>query len=71
MIIDRRKFIQGSALVASLAPQMQCVRSEESADAAVESPVVFKIDGWNLDDERPEENEMLIRINQSWRTAWR
>jgi hypothetical protein len=82
MIIDRRSFIQGSAFIASasvlatliprsLAAQIQSVRSEQSADAAVESPVVFRIDGWNLDAERSEGNDMLIRINQSWRTAWR
>jgi TAT (twin-arginine translocation) pathway signal sequence len=34
--------------------------------------VVFNIDGWDLSDVKTStENEVLIRINQSWRTAWR
>jgi hypothetical protein len=82
MIIDRRTFIHGSAFVASasviatliprsLPAQPQSERSEQRADEAAGSSVVFKIDGWSLDDRGPDENEVFIRVSQSWRTAWR
>ena len=83
MIIDRRTFIQGSTLAASssllatLIPRSsaeqppQSERSEQRADEPAGSQVVFKIDGWSLDGRRPDENEVFIRVSQSWRTAWR
>ena len=34
--------------------------------------IEFKIDGWDHCDAKvPSANEVLIRINQSWRTGWR
>jgi hypothetical protein len=82
MIIDRRTFIQGSTLVAStsvlatllprtLATQPQPVQREQALNETARSPVVFKVDGWSPNSERPEDNEVLIRLNQSWRAAWR
>jgi hypothetical protein len=82
MIIDRRTFIQGSAFVAStsafatlipgsLAAQVQSVQHKRVLGETADSSVVFKIDGWSLDTKSPEENEAFLRINQSWRTAWR
>jgi hypothetical protein len=85
MRIDRREFIQAAALVATtpalaalipLAPTAQASpvpsRSWLAPDSADANSIVFKIDGWDDCDTRvPEESEVSIRINQSWRAAWR
>jgi hypothetical protein len=82
MIVDRRTFIQGSAFVAStsvlsillphsLVMEVQSVQSKQGVEETVCNSAVFKIDGWSVDTKEPDENEVLIRISQSWRTAWR
>lgn len=101
MMIDRRTFIQGAALVAT-APTLETLLSFSSTVQSHVSPlpcapptqmaedgtamtfIVFKIDGWDRCNELAMDrlsgnpvtkssspNQMLIRINQSWRTAWR
>jgi hypothetical protein len=79
MLIDRRAFIQGAACVAALLPLPS--RAEPQPIAGPTSPaaggtvernsIVFKIEGWDLDSEGPTENVASIRINRTWRTAWR
>jgi hypothetical protein len=85
MRIDRRSFIQSAAFVATtqafppLLPlpstmELSLVRAESPSarDATDATCIVFKIDGWDDRATRSvSENEVLIRINQSWRTAWR
>ena len=82
MIIGRRTFIREGTCVASTAviatfvsrspaEQPQPERSAQSLGPSAGDPVVLKIYGWTLDSESPGENEVFIRINQSWRTAWR
>jgi hypothetical protein len=87
MIIDRRKFIQHSALLAA-APALASLLSASLTAPATAAPrpdslprqpvspdndwnrAVFKIEGWDhsLD---PAGDQMLIRITQAWKTAWR
>jgi hypothetical protein len=85
MRIDRRAFIQCAALVAttpafaarlplSSTAQASPVpnRSPLAWDSTEASSIVFKIAGWDCYDAKGSaEDEVLIRINQSWRTAWR
>src|ERR1700748_927474 len=81
MLIDRRTFIQSAACVAALLPLSSRAESQtqpsggptsQTAGSTVDrNSIVFKIEGWDLDSERPTENVTLIRINQTWRTAWR
>jgi hypothetical protein len=79
MMIDRRAFIHCAALFAAaprlavLAPLSSPARvplvNEAGADG---DSVVFKIDGWDAcDTEVSSGNEVWLRINQSWRAAWR
>jgi len=85
MRIDRRTFIQGAALVATtsafaaLSPPSSVMQASlvpaqsPSADDATDAQsIVFKIHGWDYcDAEVSNESEVWIRINQSWRSAWR
>ena len=84
MEMDRRTFMQGAALsVGGLLIYSADVlahaspAAESSARAAVEADAkhVFKVAGW---DQRIQPtvpaaagDEVLIHINQAWRTAWR
>ena len=85
MTIDRRSFIQRTALLAAI-PALAALYplasiaeaplppglSPQAADTTDANFVVFKIDGWDPCDARVSSgNEALIRINQSWRAAWR
>jgi len=80
MIVDRRTFmIQGATLLATV-PALAVVQPCESTAQAPpmtgargdKNAVVFKIDGWDYcDAEASKGNEVYLRINQSWRTAWR
>ncbi len=85
MMIDRRSFIQCTALLATIpalaalyplssmaeAPLLPGL-SPNAADTTDANFVVFKIDGWDHCEAKDSNgNEVLIRINQSWRTAWR
>jgi hypothetical protein len=85
MTIDRRSFIQRTALLAAI-PTLAALYplsstaetplppalSPQAAGTTDPNPVVFKIDGWDHCDAKvSNENEVLIRINQSWRATWR
>jgi hypothetical protein len=76
MRIDRRTFIQSAAILTTL-PALGVLLP---LSLAAETPpvtgdgvhVVFKIDGWDYCGAKiSTEHEVLIRISQSWRTAWR
>ena len=80
MNIDRRSFIQAVAIVASSSALMPLLpvssiaggsSVQSPAEAAVSDSVVFTIDGWDLDKHGLSQNEVRIRVNQSWRSAWR
>ncbi len=82
MLIDRRSFMQAAALVAvgdllSPSSNVRAYASSFAASVPTQMAVgetctkhVFKVDGWDrLCD--PVGNEVFIRVNQAWRTAWR
>jgi hypothetical protein len=85
MTIDRRSFIQHTALFAAIptfaalyplssmteAPKTP-VLSPQAAGTTDANPVMFMIDGWDHCDAKvSNENEVLVRINRSWRANWR
>ena len=79
MIIDRRSFIQGATFAASsvvLARSLPLSPALAPADARAadrdsdSEPVVFRIAGWDANTDKAAENEVVILINQSWRSAW-
>ena len=82
MIINRRIFIQ-TALVGAPAlkartawkPLPPCHALPSSAQVGGHgtdpNQVVFRIDGWDCCDDIAAKDQVSIRINQSWRTAWR
>jgi hypothetical protein len=82
MMIDRRNFIYSFCVVApgivllsrpaqsdalSLSDPSSPVRIQDAMNV---NSIVFKIDGWDRYD-AVTDNQVLIKINQSWRTAWR
>ncbi len=81
MTIDRRTFIQRTALLAAIPTLADLSMAEaplppglspQAADTTHANFAVLKIAGWDHCDAKDSNgNEVLIRINQSWRTAWR
>jgi hypothetical protein len=101
MVIDRRTFIQSTALVTTtsaaavlmslssigLSQNSQTVGPVQATvdDGTDIGLVVFRIDGWDRYDGDtalapfslntittvPTHEEIVIKINHSWRTAWR
>jgi hypothetical protein len=69
-MIDRRDFIAGTTLI-FVAPTLQLLPSQQPSSVASQSRVVFMIDGWSVQDDRADANQVWIRISNSWRTAWR
>jgi hypothetical protein len=81
MIVNRRIFIQGAlatttfgALLPSSASQAShaSLRPSQAPGSGTDSnEIVFKIDGWDCCDDVATNNQVSIKITQSWRTAWR
>jgi hypothetical protein len=78
MRIDRRTFIQSAILttlpaLAALLPLSSAAETPPVTAAGKDGDhVVFKIEGWDHCGAKiSTEHEVLIRINQSWRPAWR
>jgi hypothetical protein len=79
MIIDRRTFItRGMTLLVTvpalgaLPRWLSTLPPRMTGAGAGENLLVFKIDGWdNKDGEASNGDEVWIRINPSWRVAWR
>jgi hypothetical protein len=79
-MIDRRTFIvQGATLLATVPALGILLQGPSTVQAplmtgagANENSIRFKIDGWDCyDSEVSNENEVWLRINQSWRAVWR
>ena len=79
MIMGRRAFMQRSALAAatpafagilSLSVGARPLPEAWAAGAAGANRSACKIDGWDRCEDESREH-VLIRINQSWKTAWR
>jgi hypothetical protein len=87
MMMDRRTFILRTTLVGTapalanllLLPSAAQSRAalqrpsppQPAADGSDVNSVVFKIHGWDYSDNPVSGNQVSIKINQSWRTAWR
>ena len=70
MMVDRRAFIAGTALLA-VAPACGLLPLDAAADVAdVRSPVLV-IDGWSVPDDSDPGNQVWIKVGHGWRTAWR
>ena len=70
MIVDRRVFVAGAALVA-LTPTLRILPSEAAApeSVAIQQPA-FMISGWSAETASLD-NQIWMRVGLSWKTAWR
>jgi hypothetical protein len=69
MMIDRRSVVAGATLVA-IAPSLESLLSLSSAHKEA-NRIVFMIDGWSVDDGSRASDRVWIRLDRSWRAAWR
>jgi len=67
MMIDRRVFVAGTALVAA-APAFRLIPMDAAASVADAVPVLV-IDGWSTPDDSG--GQVWMRVGHGWRTAWR
>jgi len=70
MTIDRRTFVSGSALVA-LAPALHLMPASPSTSVIEIGGLELKMDGWSVPNKGNSTKEIWIRVNRSWRAAWR
>jgi hypothetical protein len=70
MMIDRRNFVTGAALVAA-APTLNLFPVSPPARATELSHPVMMIEGWSDPDESNPAALIWIRVDRLWRTAWR
>jgi hypothetical protein len=71
MTLDRRTFIVGTGIVA-MAPAFEpWALPAASASAADIHHVEFAIDGWSPDDGSTASTPVWIKLDRSWRAAWR
>ena len=68
MTLDRRTFIIGAGAVA-VRPALELWPFP--APAADVAQVEFMIDGWSMDDGSASPDRVWIKLDRSWRTAWR
>lgn len=69
-MIDRRNFTIGATL-AVVVPPFQLLSCQLPTVAANPTGVAFLIHGWNTSGENSDAEAMWLRVDRSWRTAWR
>jgi hypothetical protein len=69
-MIDRRKFVSGTALVA-VVPTLSLLPVALPTPAGESNRLVMKIVGWSTPGQRGTDEEVWITVDRSWRTAWR
>ena len=69
-MIDRRNFVTGTALFAA-APTLNLLPASPPTLATELSHPVMMIEGWSVPDESNPAAVTWIRVDRSWRTAWR
>ena len=69
-MIDRRKFMSGTALVA-VVPTLSLLPAALPTPAAETNRLVMKIEGWSTPGQRGTDEEIWLTVDRSWRTAWR
>ena len=70
MTLDRRAFIVGTGIVA-MAPVPGLWPLPAPARAADVRQVEFLIEGWSRDDASASPDRVWLRLDRSWRAAWR
>lgn len=72
MTVHRRAFIAGATLL-TVAPGLQLLPVAPSARAASARRTALMIDGWSSPGDSDSEggDEVWIRVDRSWRSAWR
>jgi hypothetical protein len=70
MTIDRRTFIVGTG-VAAVSPGLQLWSLQLPARAAAMSRAEFMIEGWSVRDASAATEQVWLRLDRTWRTAWR
>jgi len=71
MMIERRTFVMGAALLA-VAPSLELsLPGQISAHEKNANDVVFMIEGWSIQDDSDTSDQMWLRLGHSWRVAWR
>ena len=70
MTIDRRDFVTGVALTA-VAPVLSLLPVPPPIDAAELNPLIMMIEGWSIDEGDEAADRVWIRLDRSWRAAWR
>lgn len=70
MTVDRRTFIVATASTV-LAPSFALLSVQLPAAAIVSDRLILKIDGWSIPDDSDTADVAWIRIDHSWRAAWR
>jgi len=70
MTIDRRDFVTGVALTA-VAPALSLLPASPPIDSAELNPLIMMIEGWSIDEGDEAADRVWIRLDRSWRAAWR
>ena len=70
MTIDRRGFVTGAALIV-VAPTLTLLPASSPALPTELGPASLTIEGWSIPDEGSAAAALWIRVDRSWRTAWR
>ena len=70
MMISRRTFVAGSASVA-VTPALDLWPAQLPTPETTMGRVVLLVEGWSVPDESDAANTVWIRIDHSWRAAWR
>ena len=70
MMIDRRTFVAGTALVA-VAPACGLLPLGAAAQPTDAIQPVLMIDGWSAEDDGDPGNQIWMKVGHGWRTAWR
>ena len=70
MTVDRRAFVAGATLL-TVAPAIQLLPVAPSARVASVRRTALMIDGWSSPGDSDGGDEVWIRVDRSWRSAWR
>jgi hypothetical protein len=69
-MIDRRSVLAGTAL-AAVAPTLSFASASLPTPPAEATRLIARIDGWSVPNECNAAEEIWIRVDRSWRAAWR
>ena len=70
MMIDRRTFVAGAAVVAVM-PVCGVLPPSAAAHLTDATQFVLSVDGWSAEDDGDSGDRVWIKVGHGWRTAWR